>query len=96
MVAIVGLLFAMSMLNSGDNLLPALRAFRSRFPCQGERDWRHGYAQVRSEIDSIITHVASTPLGFSIFGLPITFNLVKVVATGFISLLSTLVSSSAK
>jgi hypothetical protein len=45
-------------------------------------DWRHAYKEVRAEMDSIINHVATTPLGFSILGIQISYNLVQLAAAG--------------
>lgn len=52
-------------------------------------------SNMRSQLDSLISHVSTTPLGFTLFDVPVTFSLVKALAAAFVPLLTTLNISNA-
>jgi hypothetical protein len=71
-------LFTVSLIQTGDvNFYEALLDLRGRIPVAFANE-RHeqGFRELRLELDSIISHCQNTPIGFRLFGILITPNLV--------------------
>jgi flagellar biosynthesis protein FliQ len=95
------LLWTMALLQSGDSiLLNAMVDLRARFPCEWDIGWRGEYIRTRSDIDSIVLHCKDSPIGFRVFGIIITVDLLSGVtymaAMALFSWISTIIATGGK
>ena len=98
-VCLFFVLFTVSLIQTGDvNFYEALLDLRGRIPVAfaNERH-EHGFRELRLELDSIISHCQNTPIGFRLFGILITPNLVAgALYSTLIALASLVISQLAK
>ena len=93
------MLFTVSLIQTGDfNFFETLLDLRGRIPVAFANE-RHelGFRELRLELDSIISHCQNTPIGFRLFGILITPNLVAgALYSSLIAIISLSVSQAAK
>lgn len=92
-LVVVSLLGIMAALHpAGEELLNRMLKLRSRWPCQGEKNWDEEFSPLRNDIDSIISHCSRTPIGFELLGMKVTPNLVQsvlsILSTGVATMIS--------
>ncbi len=87
-VIMFSILFVMMWLNRADDLERRLVNIRSRFPYRGRTNWNDEFRSVRDDIESLTQLCKDSKIGFRIFGLLITPNLVGSLFTGYVGILS--------